>query len=100
MSRFPVDIVKIDQSFIRSIEEQTDVGRKNRMLVEGISAISHKMNCKVIAEGVETAEQQAVLRNMGVDFAQGYLFSRPLPVDALHSILSHRQQSLNGTIVA
>ena len=100
MSRFPVDIVKIDQSFIRSIEEHTDVGRKNRMLVEGISAISHKMNCKVIAEGVETAEQQGVLRNMGVDFAQGYLFSRPLPVDALHSILSHRQQSLNGTIVA
>jgi diguanylate cyclase (GGDEF)-like protein/PAS domain S-box-containing protein len=100
MSRFPVDIVKIDQSFIRSIEEQTDVGRKNRMLVEGISAISHKMNCKVIAEGVETAEQQAVLTKMGVDFAQGYLFSRPLPVDALHSILTRRQQSLNGTVVA
>ena len=46
MSRFPVDIVKIDQSFIRSIEEHTDVGRKNRMLVEGISAISLKMNCR------------------------------------------------------
>jgi diguanylate cyclase (GGDEF)-like protein/PAS domain S-box-containing protein len=100
MSRFPVDIVKIDQSFIRSIEEETDVGRKNRMLDEGISAISHKMNCKVIAEGVETPEQQAVLRKMGVDFAQGYLFSRPLPVDALHSILTRRQQKLNTAVVA
>ncbi|MFN7103716.1 MAG: EAL domain-containing protein [Pseudorhizobium sp.] len=97
MSRFPVDIVKIDQSFIRSIEEQTEVGRKNRMLVEGISTISHKMNCQVIAEGVETEAQRGAIRTMGVDFAQGYLFSRPLSIDALHSVLTSRQAMSNLT---
>ncbi|SIQ22243.1 diguanylate cyclase/phosphodiesterase [Rhizobium sp. RU35A] len=78
MSRFPVDIVKIDQSFIRSIGgDQPEVEQKNRMLVEGISAISHKMNCTVIAEGVETRQQHALLKQIGVDCAQGYLFYPP-----------------------
>ena len=84
MSRFPVDIVKIDQSFIRSITEPADdIGRKNKMLVEGISAISHKMNCRVIAEGVETEAQRLALRGMGVDYAQGYLFSKPREINDL-----------------
>jgi diguanylate cyclase (GGDEF)-like protein/PAS domain S-box-containing protein len=89
MSRFPVDIVKIDQSFVRSLTEHTDdIGRKNRMLVEGISAISHKMNCKVVAEGVETDEQRLLLQQMGIDFAQGYLFSKPRGISDLLSMLS------------
>ncbi|OHV84329.1 EAL domain-containing protein [Rhizobium sp. LCM 4573] len=84
MSRFPVDIVKIDQSFIRSITEPADdIGRKNKMLVEGISAISHKMKCRVIAEGVETEEQRLALREIGVDYAQGYLFSKPREINDL-----------------
>jgi diguanylate cyclase (GGDEF)-like protein/PAS domain S-box-containing protein len=97
MSRFPVDIVKIDQSFIRSLTEQTgDIGSKSRMLVEGISAISHKMNCKVVAEGVETEEQRALLRQMGIDYAQGYLFSRPREVSELLSALSARQAEVRS----
>jgi EAL domain-containing protein (putative c-di-GMP-specific phosphodiesterase class I) len=89
MSRFPVDIVKIDQSFIRSLTEKADdVGTKNRMLVEGISAISHKMNCKVVAEGVETEEQRALLKAMGIDYCQGYLFSKPKEITDLISALS------------
>ncbi|WP_105384127.1 EAL domain-containing protein [Neorhizobium alkalisoli] len=97
MSRFPVDIVKIDQSFIRSLTEQAgDIGSKSRMLVEGISAISHKMNCKVVAEGVETEEQRALLRQMGIDYAQGYLFSRPREISELLSALSARQAELRS----
>ncbi|AXV15875.1 diguanylate cyclase [Neorhizobium sp. SOG26] len=89
MSRFPVDIVKIDQSFVRSLTEQTDeIGRKNRMLVEGISAISHKMNCKVVAEGVETEEQRLLLQRIGVDFAQGYFFSRPRGISDILDMFS------------
>ena len=89
MSRFPVDIVKIDQSFTRSIVERADdIGRKNKMLVEGISAISHKMNCKVVAEGVETEEQRSLILGMGVDYAQGYLFSKPRQIDDLLSAFS------------
>ncbi|MCC2610666.1 EAL domain-containing protein [Neorhizobium petrolearium] len=92
MSRFPVDIVKIDQSFVRSLTDKADdIGSKNRMLIEGISAISHKMNCKVVAEGVETEEQRALLRQMGIDYAQGYLFSKPREISELLSALSARQ---------
>ncbi|MFK3777006.1 EAL domain-containing protein [Agrobacterium sp. NPDC089420] len=84
LSRFPVDIVKIDQSFTRSIcDDAMDIRQRNRMLVEGIAAISHKMNCAVIAEGVETQEQKELLTEIGADFGQGYFFARPQPVEGL-----------------
>ncbi|MCY1668227.1 putative bifunctional diguanylate cyclase/phosphodiesterase [Rhizobium sp. SL86] len=93
LSRFPVDIVKIDQSFIRSIGlDATDVQHKNRMLMEGISAISHKMNCLVVAEGVETEDQFSLLKEIGIDCAQGYLFSRPL---AINDIVANISKNVN-----
>ncbi|WP_436015090.1 putative bifunctional diguanylate cyclase/phosphodiesterase [Rhizobium sp. LjRoot254] len=80
LNRFPVDIVKIDQSFIRSMTEDDETSRrKSRMLVEGIKTISHQMNCIVVAEGIEKQEQHDALAAMGVDAGQGYFFSRPLP---------------------
>jgi diguanylate cyclase (GGDEF)-like protein/PAS domain S-box-containing protein len=80
LNRFHVDIVKIDQSFIRSMTGGDEAARhKSRMLVEGIKTISHQMGCTVVAEGVETEEQRDRLRAIGVDAAQGYLFSRPSP---------------------
>lgn len=83
LNRFPIDIVKIDQSFTRSIrDEVAEISHRSRMLVEGISAISHKMNCIVIAEGIETHEQEAMLKEIGVDCGQGYLFARPQPISA------------------
>ncbi len=83
LNRFPVDIVKIDQSFTRSIRDKVpEISQRSRMLVEGISAISHKMNCVVIAEGIESVEQQEMLKDIGVDCGQGYLFARPQPIDA------------------
>ncbi len=84
LNRFPVDIVKIDQSFIRSLSaDEPDLQHKSRMLVEGITAISHKMECSVVAEGIETEEQREILRQFGVDRGQGYLFARPQPVSRL-----------------
>jgi EAL domain-containing protein (putative c-di-GMP-specific phosphodiesterase class I) len=84
LHRFPVDIIKIDQSFIRSLTEDGEIGRKkSRMLVEGINTISHQMNCLVVAEGVEKAEQRDILADMGVDAGQGYLFSRPVPLSGI-----------------
>lgn len=80
LHKFPVDIIKIDQSFVRSLTEDGELARKkSRMLVEGINTISHQMNCLVVAEGIEKAEQQDMLAQMGVDAGQGYLFSRPMP---------------------
>ena len=84
LNRFPVDIVKVDQSFTRSLSsDQPDVSRKSRMLIEGIRTISHQMGCAVVAEGIETDEQWDILCRMGLDFGQGYLFSRPLPLEDL-----------------
>ncbi|AYD01679.1 EAL domain-containing protein [Neorhizobium sp. NCHU2750] len=89
LNRFPVDIVKIDQSFVQSlIGGDTDVERKSRMLIEGITTISHKMKCKVVAEGVETEQQRRQLMQIGIDFAQGYHFSRPREINDLLADLS------------
>lgn len=97
MSRFPVDIVKIDQSFIRSLGgNRKEVAEKSRMLVEGISAISHKMKCTVIAEGVETVEQRTFLREIGVDCAQGYLYARPLGISELMTALARTDHELKS----
>ncbi|KQV64508.1 EAL domain-containing protein [Rhizobium sp. Root1220] len=78
LNRFPVDIIKIDQSFTRSINDANeDVRHKSRMLVESITTLSHKMDCTVIAEGIETEDECRTLCDMGLDFGQGYLFHRP-----------------------
>ncbi|MCF3640724.1 EAL domain-containing protein [Rhizobium sp. TRM95111] len=84
LNRFPVDIVKVDQSFTRSLgSDQPEVARKSRMLIEGIRTISHQMGCAVVAEGIETEEERDMLCRMGLEFGQGYLFSRPLPLNEL-----------------
>ncbi len=99
LSRFPVDIVKIDQSFTRSIcDDAMEIRQRNRMLVEGIAAISHKMNCSVIAEGVETQEQKELLGDIGADYGQGYFFARPQPISGLITALE--RQSAMGRIAA
>ncbi|WJH40400.1 EAL domain-containing protein [Aliirhizobium terrae] len=91
LNRFPVDIVKIDQSFVQSlIGCEPDVERKSRMLIEGITTISHKMNCAVVAEGVETRQQQLQLMQMAVDCAQGYYFAKPQSINDLLANLSSR----------
>ncbi|MBB4214472.1 MULTISPECIES: EAL domain-containing protein [Rhizobium] len=84
LNRFPVDIIKIDQSFTRAINDgDDDVRQKSRMLIEGITTLSHKMNCTVIAEGIETEEECRTLHQMGLDYGQGYLFHRPQHATAL-----------------
>ena len=92
INRFPVDIIKIDQSFIRAINDTaSDVSAKSRMLVESITTLSHKMNCTVIAEGIETEEECTTLRTMGLDYGQGYLFHRPQHPNDLMKTLAGSQ---------
>ncbi|QND47770.1 EAL domain-containing protein [Rhizobium lusitanum] len=96
INRFPVDIIKIDQSFIRAINDTaSDVSAKSRMLVESITTLSHKMNCTVIAEGIETEEECTTLRAMGLDYGQGYLFHRPQhPNDLMKTLAGPRAEGL------
>ena len=77
MQEFDVDYVKIDRSFIWSM----DTG--GRAIVEAVSQIAASFNYKVVAEGVETEEQHRLLTNMGVEYLQGYLFLPPTPEDEL-----------------
>ncbi len=84
LNRFMVNIVKIDQSFIRSMtSDNEEVRERSLMLIEGITAMTHKMKCTVVAEGIETQEQRHQLQAIGVDSGQGYLFDRPLSFEQL-----------------
>lgn len=72
----PCDVIKIDRSFITPL---SDDNQKSKALVSSIIHLGHKMNCKIVAEGVEKPEQLEILQNEGCDMIQGYLFSKPLP---------------------
>lgn len=77
LKRFNIDYLKIDRSFVMNLaEESTDLA-----LCEAMVVMAHKLGLKVIAEGVETDQQRLLLKAIGCDFAQGYLFSRPIPAD-------------------
>jgi diguanylate cyclase (GGDEF)-like protein/PAS domain S-box-containing protein len=98
LQRLPIDTLKIDRSFISKIHENP---QSNRNIVEAIVSLAHKLDMHVVAEGIETPEQHAILLDMKCEFGQGYLFSRPMPkldVDVMVSRMvsfspSERQRS-------
>ncbi len=85
LNRFNVDYLKIDQSFTRNITPDSN----DMALVEAIIVMAHKLGLRVIAEGVETREQRDLLASVGCDFAQGYLFSRPIPPNEFEALLKN-----------
>ena len=79
LQRFPVDLLKVDRSFVARLPEDEDAGT----IVWAVIRLAHNLHLRVIAEGVETPAQLAALKHYGCDIAQGYLFSRPVPPDEL-----------------
>lgn len=78
LRRLPINILKIDRSFIIDLTSPTE-SATSQALVRAIIAMAHSLSLKVIAEGVETPEQLACLKELDCDVIQGYLISRPLP---------------------
>jgi predicted signal transduction protein with EAL and GGDEF domain len=74
LADMPLDVLKVDMSFVRRLHET-----QSRGVVHNLVAMAHDLGLEVVAEGVESAEQLAHLREMGCDCAQGYLFAAPLP---------------------
>ncbi|MCE5181838.1 MAG: EAL domain-containing protein [Betaproteobacteria bacterium] len=89
LKRFNLDKLKIDQSFIHDITSDPN----DLAIARAVIALGHSLNLKVIAEGVETAEQLALLRENGCDEMQGFYFSRPLPADDFLRLLQERKKA-------
>jgi diguanylate cyclase (GGDEF)-like protein/PAS domain S-box-containing protein len=83
LKRFDIDRLKIDRTFVRDLETDPN----DLALCEAIIVMAHKLNIKVIAEGVETKAQRDLLQNAGCDFAQGYFFSDALSAQDLDEML-------------
>lgn len=76
LKRFPLDVLKIDQSFVRNLCTDTE----DRAIANAVIQLAHSLDMQVVAEGVETREQHEILLSMGCDMCQGYLFGKPMAV--------------------
>ncbi|RMN79905.1 Sensory box/GGDEF domain/EAL domain-containing protein [Pseudomonas cannabina] len=79
LKKFPIDVIKIDRSFIRDIPDDED----DMEITSAVIAMAHNLKLKVVAEGIETAAQLAFLRRHRCDVGQGYLFDKPIPGEEL-----------------
>jgi len=84
LQRLPVDNLKIDQSFVAHMKPAGD----SLEIVRGIITLAHSLGKQVIAEGVETGEQLALLRSLECDYGQGYLFSEPMEPEAARKLMA------------
>ncbi|MBI4767879.1 MAG: EAL domain-containing protein [Deltaproteobacteria bacterium] len=83
LKRFPIDTIKVDRSFIRDVSQNSE----DQGITEAIIAMGKTLSLTVIAEGVETEEQEAFLRSRACDEMQGYYFSKPTPPDQFAELL-------------
>jgi diguanylate cyclase (GGDEF)-like protein/PAS domain S-box-containing protein len=95
LQKFDIDFLKIDQSFVRNLSENS----KNMSLCTAIIVMAHELGMRVIAEGIETAEQRDLLVAAGCDYGQGYLFSRPVSPADFEDWLIANSEEAGKTIV-
>ncbi len=96
LNSLPIALLKIDKSFVGEMEQREE----NRKLVHAMINLAHNLSLEVVAEGVETAKQLALLRSYGCDQVQGYLISKPLPMPELVNYLTfdrHAPGVLSGS---
>jgi EAL domain-containing protein (putative c-di-GMP-specific phosphodiesterase class I) len=85
VKKFPIDVLKIDRSFVRDIASDSE----DKAIADAIIALGRALDLTIVAEGVETAEQEAFLRAHNCDEIQGYLISKPIPADEFAGFLAN-----------
>ncbi len=94
LKMFPIDKLKIDQSFIRNLESEP----VNVDIVKAIAALGKSMSLELVAEGVETDDELALVKSSGCDSVQGYRYSKPLPANQLEAWMKERNQEKTLTL--
>lgn len=92
LHRFPVDTLKLDQAFVREMGGHED----SRRIVRAIAALARELDKDFIVEGVETAEQAQALHRLQVEYGQGYLFGRPMPLKEAEAYLAAPPSPVTG----
>jgi EAL domain-containing protein (putative c-di-GMP-specific phosphodiesterase class I) len=95
LQSFPIDTLKIDQSFVGRMDGNGD----NSAIVATIISLAHNLGLDVVAEGVETAEQLQLLESLGCEYAQGFYFGVPMKAEAIESMLAGLGHDHNRSIV-
>jgi diguanylate cyclase (GGDEF)-like protein/PAS domain S-box-containing protein len=90
LKTFPISTLKIDKSFIRDLADNTD----DQAITMAVISLAHKLNLRVIAEGVETGQQRAFLQRHDCDEMQGYLFSPPVPAARIAGLLADQARDV------
>ena len=91
LRRFPVDTLKIDQSFVKTMDAE------NYAIVKTIVGLARNLDLKVVAEGVETANQHQLLALAGCESAQGYLFAEPMPANRVSAFIEFNRRTSGKT---
>jgi diguanylate cyclase (GGDEF)-like protein len=90
LKKFPIDVLKIDRSFVREITSNSE----DKAIADAIIALGRVLDLTIVAEGVETAEQEAFLRVHNCDEVQGYLISKPVPADEFTAFMANHTVAL------
>ncbi|MEC5406268.1 cyclic di-GMP phosphodiesterase [Paraburkholderia sp. MPAMCS5] len=88
LGRIPLDVIKLDRSFVRSI----NADKKAQALVRSMVAVAQELDFKVVAEGIETESEETFMKGLGVEYVQGYLYAHPMPAAEFERWLKDRQK--------
>jgi EAL domain-containing protein (putative c-di-GMP-specific phosphodiesterase class I) len=88
LHRFPINTLKVDRSFVSTMED----GSENGEIVRTVVALAKTLGLDIVAEGIESIHQLHQLRILGCEYGQGYLFSRPVPVEEAERLLEDKKR--------